>query len=70
MPGFSPELVVLMRTVLEDVMLQVPSSVSNATTKVFLAESILKAASQGHTSYNALFAAAMEQIQTIVSMLS
>jgi len=70
MPSFNPELVSLMRTVLEDVMLQVPSSVSNSTTKVFLAESILKAASRGHTSYNELFAAATEQIQTIVSILS
>jgi hypothetical protein len=67
--SFSPELVALMRTVLDDAMLQVPSSVSNATTKVFLAESILKAASQGHTSYNELFAAATVQVQTITSML-
>lgn len=70
MPAFSPELVALMRTVLDDVMLQLPSSVSNATTKVLLAESILKAASEGHTSYNELLAAAMEQVQTIVSTLS
>jgi hypothetical protein len=67
--SFSPELVALMRTVLDNAMLQVPSSVSNPTTKVFLAESILKAASQGHTSYNELFAAATVQVQTITSML-
>ncbi len=70
MPGFSPELIVLMRTVLDDAMLQVPLSISNATTKAFLAESILKAAARGQTSYNELFAAATEQVQTIVSMLS
>lgn len=70
MPGFDPELIAVMRTVLDDVMLQVPANVSNATMKVFLAESILKAASRGQTSYEALFAAATDQIQTIVSMHS
>jgi len=70
MPGFSPELVALMRTVLEDAMSRVPSSISNATTKVLLAESILKAASKGQTSYNGLLVAAMDQIQAIVSTLS
>jgi hypothetical protein len=70
MPVFNPELITLMRTVLDDVMLRVPPSVSNATTKTLLAESILKAAAQGQTSYNELFAAATDQIQTIVSMLS
>jgi hypothetical protein len=70
MPLFNPELITLMRTVLDDVMLRVPPSVSNATTKTLLAESILKAAAKGQTSYNELFAAATDQIQTIVSMLS
>ena len=67
MPSFSPELIALMRTVLEDAMLLVPASVSNVSAKVLLAESILKAASNGHTSYDELSAAATEQIQTIVS---
>ncbi len=58
-----------MRTVLEDVMSLVPANASNATTKTLLAESILKAAAQGQTSYDDLLAAAAEQIQTIVSML-
>jgi hypothetical protein len=70
MPVFNPELITLMRTVLDDAMLLMPPSVSNATTKTLLAESILKAAAQGQTSYNELFAAASGQIQTILSMLS
>ena len=67
MPTFSPELVALMRAVLDDVLLQLPSSVSNATAKVLIAESILKAASKGRSSYDELFAAATEQVQKIVS---
>ena len=70
MPEFGPELITLMRTVLDDVMLQVPPSISNTTTKALLAESILKAAAQGQTSYNELLAAATDQIQTILSTLS
>jgi hypothetical protein len=70
MPAFDPELVALMRTVLDDVMLRVPPSVANSTAKTLLAESILKAAAQGQTSYNDLLAAASDHIQTIVSMLS
>ena len=66
MPTFSPELIALMRTVLDEVMLQLPSSVSNATTKVLLAESILKAAAEGHASYSELLAAAMKQVEIIV----
>lgn len=69
MPIFSPELIALMRSVLDDAMSQVPPSVSNATTKVLLAEAILKAASQGQTSYNELFSAATDQIQSIVDTL-
>lgn len=67
MPVFNPELITLMRTVLDDVMLRVPPSVSNATTKTLLAESILKAAAQGQTSYNELLAAATDQIHAILS---
>jgi hypothetical protein len=70
MPVFDPELILLMRSVLDDVMLRVPPDSSNTTTKTLVAESILKAAAQGQTSYNELFAAATGQIQTIVSMLS
>lgn len=70
MPQFNPELVSLMRTVLQDVMSQVPEELSNVTTKAFLAECILKAAAQGHTSYGDLAAAATDHLQTIASMSS
>ena len=35
-----------------------------------MAEAILKAAAQGHTSYNELLVAATDQIQVIVSILT
>ena len=65
MPQFNPELVQLMRSVLEDVMTRVPPEITGTTTKAYLAEAILKAAAQGHTSYNELLAAATDQIQVI-----
>lgn len=70
MPQFDLELVALMRAVLEDVMSRVPPEISNAATKAFLAECILKAAANGHTSYNELLAAATDRIQTIITMFS
>jgi nucleotide-binding universal stress UspA family protein len=48
-----------MRSVLEEVMTRVPMDHSTTAVKVYLAECILKAAAQGHTSYNELFAAAV-----------
>jgi hypothetical protein len=59
-----------MRNVLEDVMTKVPLEYSTPATKAFLAECILKAAAQGHTSYSELMAAASDQIQTIVSLFT
>lgn len=70
MPQFDRELIALMRITLEDVMSKVPPEISNAATKAVLAECILKAAAQGHTSYNELLAAATEHIQTMMTMLS
>ena len=70
MPQFDPELIRIMRNVLEDVMMRVPLEISNTTTKAYLAECILKAAAQGHTSYNELLTAATDQIQVIVSMFT
>jgi hypothetical protein len=52
MPQFDPEFVQVMRSVLEDAMTRVPIDVAGATAKAYLAEAILKAAAQGHTSYN------------------
>ena len=70
MPQFDPELVQVMRSVLDDVMTSVPLEISGTTAKAYLAEAILKAAAQGHTSYNELMAAATNQIQTILSILA
>ena len=70
MPQFDPELVQVMRSVLEDAMTRVPLEISGTTTKAYLAEAILKAAAQGHTSYNELITAATDQIHVILSMLT
>ena len=68
MPQFDPQLIQTMRNVLEEVMTRVPLEYSTSATKAYLAECILKAAAQGHTSYNELIAAASDQIQVIISM--
>ncbi len=68
MPQFDPQLISLMKNALEDVMTRVPVEYSTPATKAFLAECILKAAAQGHTSYNELVAAASDQIQVIMSL--
>ena len=70
MPQFDPELIQLMRSVLDDVMSSVPLEISGTTAKAYLAEAILKAAAQGHTSYTELMAAATDQIQTVLSILT
>ena len=70
MPQFDPELIETMRNALEDVMARVPIEFSNITTKVYLAEFILKAAAQGRTSYDELIAAAVDQIQFIATMVT
>ena len=70
MPQFDPELIQVMRSVLDDVMRSVPLEISGTTAKAYLAEAILKAAAQGHTSYNELMAAATNQTQTILSILT
>jgi hypothetical protein len=70
MPAFSPELVGLMRMVLEEVMTRIPAQQATPGIKAYLAETILKAAAQGETSYEGLIAAASSQVQAIVSMMS
>ncbi|HEY6701047.1 MAG TPA: hypothetical protein VI137_09580 [Pseudolabrys sp.] len=68
MPQFAPQVVEDMRNALEDVMTRVPMEYSTTAVKVYLAECILKAAAQGHTSYNELVAAAADQIQVAISL--
>ena len=70
MQSFDPRLVSLMRDVLEDVMTKVPLEYATPAVKAFLAECILKAAAQGHTSYGELMAAGSDQLQTIVSLFT
>lgn len=70
MPQFGPELVQLMRSVLDDVMTRVPLEASSTTTKAYLAEAILKAAAQGHTSYSELYAAATDQLHTVPALFT
>ena len=70
MPRFDPELIRVMRAVLDDVMTRVPLEMANTGTKAHLAECILKTAVQGHTSYNELIAAATDHIQLVASMFT
>jgi hypothetical protein len=70
MPTFSPELIQIMRAVLEEVMTKVPLEQRTTGTKAHLAECILKAAAEGQTSYEGLIAAAADQLQTVLSMFT
>ena len=70
MPQFDPQFVQVMKRVLEDVMARVPLEHSTPAAKAYLAEFILKAAAQGHTNYDALIAAASDQIQVLLSLIS
>jgi hypothetical protein len=69
MPAFGPELTQLMRSVLDEVT-KVPVESSSPAVKARLAECILKAAAQGHTTYSELVTAASNQIQVVVSLLT
>jgi hypothetical protein len=69
-PQFDPQLIQVMKRVLEDVMARVPLEHSTPAAKAYLAEIILKAAAQGHTNYDALIAAASDQIQVLLSLFS
>jgi len=52
------------------VMTKIPVEQATPGIKAAVAECILKAAANGQTSYDDLIAAASEQIQTILSMLT
>jgi hypothetical protein len=70
MPQFDPELIQMMRRVLEEAMTRVPPEQSTSSAKAYLAECILKAAAQGQTNYDALLAAATDQLHAILSLLT
>jgi hypothetical protein len=70
MPSYNPELIQTMRAALDDVMTKIPGDQVTPAIKAHMAEFILKAAAEGQTSYDALLAAASNQIHFIVSMLT
>jgi hypothetical protein len=70
MPSFDPELIQVMRAALDDVMTKIPVDQATPAIKAHMAEFILKAAAQGQTSYDGLLAAASDQIQTVLSILT
>jgi hypothetical protein len=69
MQSYSPELIQTMRAALDEVMTKIPLEQATPGIKAAVAECILKAAANA-TSYDGLIAAASEQIQTILSMLT
>jgi hypothetical protein len=69
MASYGPELIQIMRAVLDEVMTKIPVEQGTPGVKAHMAEVILKAAAQGQTSYDGLLASASDQIQTILSML-
>jgi len=70
MPQFDPELIEVMKKVLEDIMTRVPLEHSTPTAQAYFAECILKAAAQGQTNYDALIVAAADQIEVFISLFS
>jgi hypothetical protein len=70
MPAYAPEVIEVMRAALEAVMTKIPADQATPAIKVRMAEVILRAAAEGHTTYDSLYATASDQIQTIVSMLT
>ena len=70
MPNYSPELIQTMRAALDEAMTKVPMDRATPGIKAHMAELILKAAADGQTSYEGLLAAASEQIQTVLSVLT
>jgi hypothetical protein len=67
MPTFSPALITVMRSVLEDAMSKVPTEQATTVTKAYLAEFILKAAAGGLSNYEDLITAALNQLPVILS---
>ena len=70
MASYGPELIQIMRAVLDEVMTKIPVDQVTPGLKAHMAQVILKAAAEGQTSYDGLLASASDQIQTILSMLT
>ena len=67
MPQFAPEQIQVMRNALETVMTKVPLEYSTPAAKAYFAECILKAAAQGHTSFDGLVTAATNRMRVVLS---
>jgi hypothetical protein len=70
MQSHSPELIQIMRAALDEVVTKIPLGQATPGVKAALAECILKAAANGQTNSDGLIAAASEQIETILSILT
>jgi len=70
MTSYQPELVQTIRAALEEVMTRIPAEQATVSVKAAIAELILKTAAQGQTTLEGLVAAATEQLQAIVSILT
>jgi hypothetical protein len=70
MPSYSPELIQIMRAALDEVISRIPADQATQALKAQMAEFILKAASEGQTTYDGLLAVALGQLQIILSMLT
>jgi len=70
MASYGPELIQIMRAVLDEVITKIPVEQVTPGLKAHMAQIILKAAAEGQTSYDGLLASASGQIQTILSMLT
>ena len=69
MVKFDVELVQVMRAALEHVMAKVPAEYSTCTTKVLLAEYILKVAANGETGYSVFVATAVGYIPEVIRLV-
>ena len=70
MPSYSPELIQTMRAALDEAASKIPADQVTPAINAHLAEFILKAAAEGHTSYEELLNTAVAQIHAVLSMLT
>ena len=67
---YSSELIQTMRDALDAVMASVPPDQSVFGLKAAVAETILRAAAHGQTSFDGLVSLASDQLQSIIAMLT
>jgi hypothetical protein len=70
MPGFSSELIKVMRAALEEAMTKVPQKQASSAIKANLAACILKATAQGHVTHKAFMDAAENELPSILSLFN